>query len=100
MASPRGFLDGMGARVLAALVVLAGLALLAVYNWEVMFPPPPEPALTGPPELLACLEERVGAVDTMRASGVIDEGQHAEFRQRAEAFCIGRFGQGGPPPPQ
>lgn len=98
-----GFLESGKARVLAGFVALAGLALLAAYNWELMFPPPPPPeaAVSGPPELIACLKERTGAVDKMLADGVVGQAQYAEFRGRAEAFCIGQFGEGGPPaPPQ
>ena len=46
-----------------------------------------KPALQVNPGLQACLEKRVGDVDKMKADSVINDAQHASFRQRAEALC-------------
>lgn len=39
------------------------------------------------PALAACLEERVGHVDQMKADGVINEHQHGQFASRARSLC-------------
>lgn len=39
------------------------------------------------PALQACLDKRIGDVDSMREEGVIDDVQYAAFRDRAEALC-------------
>ncbi|MBO6758843.1 MAG: hypothetical protein JJ902_21110 [Roseibium sp.] len=50
-----------------------------------------ESAGTGNPELDACLAQRVGDVDQMRADGVINDSQYDTFRGRAVSFCEAQF---------
>lgn len=39
------------------------------------------------PGLAACLEERIGHVEQMKADGVINEHQYGQFSGRARALC-------------
>jgi len=93
------FVDGPGARVIAVLVILSCVAILAYLHRETLFPgEQPLAAAAGNPQLAACLTERIGAVDEMKAQGIVNETQYADFRGRAEAFCLAQFGEDAGPP--
>ena len=88
------YLDGRGARIVAGAVLVFSLAMIGFLARENFLPATEEAAQsTGNPELDACLEERVGAVDQMRADGVINAGQYDQFRARAVGFCENQFGE-------
>lgn len=91
--APRHFLDRPVARLLAVGVALLTAALLVWLNRDALFGASigADPALAGNPELAACLSERVGAVDKMRAEGIVNDSQYAAFRSRAEAYCQSQF---------
>ena len=87
------FLDGRGARIVAGAVLVFSLGMIGFLGRENFMPAAEETVQsTGNPELDACLQERVGAVDQMRADGVINAGQYEQFRGRAVAFCEWQFG--------
>ncbi len=85
------FLDSRRARGLAVLVALLAAATLGWINREALLPPEAATAAAGNPQLAACLAERVGAVDTMRAEAIINDAQYAAFRTRAEDYCRAQF---------
>ncbi len=89
-AQPQHFIDGPGGRLVAACVLVVGIAILVAFHWEDLFPPP-EAEVAGNPELAACIAERAGHVDKMIADGVIDAAQADSFRARAIAFCQQQF---------
>lgn len=43
------------------------------------------------PALAACLTERVGAVDKMKAEGIVSAAQYDTFKARAVAYCETEF---------
>lgn len=101
--APRGFGDTIWARLIA-LVIAIGLAWAFWANWSedlvALFESGPEqlpiaqqpqlPDETGlNPELQACLDQRLGGVQTMASEGVIAEAQVAGFSQRASELCWG-----------
>ena len=102
MAAPRrSTVDGPLARV-AAVVVALLLIATAIWIGRVGFAGAPltpfermadEPvsAAQDNPQLAACLEERIGAVNQMRDDGVINDGQYSAFRARAVAYCETQF---------
>ncbi|WP_306027646.1 hypothetical protein [Stappia sp. MMSF_3263] len=98
---PAGRLDGPAARILA-LAIAAALASAIAWIGQVGFAgvamTPFANSLAGSggnaaanPALAACLAERVGAVDQMRADKVINSGQYEAFRARAESYCQTQF---------
>ena len=94
-ADKKDFADGAAAKGIAGLIVLASVAGILAVAWDDLFPPPvAELEASGNPELAACLQERVGAVNKMREDGIIDSTQYDQFRARAESFCEGQFGDG------
>ncbi|HSM18740.1 MAG TPA: hypothetical protein VK844_00010 [Hyphomicrobiales bacterium] len=101
-ADRRSFVDGPGARIVALLLIAGCLGVLAYLHRETLFPgEEPQAAAAANPQLAACLAERIGAVDRMKAEGVVNDAQYAAFRARAEAYCEQQFGGGtGPPPPR
>lgn len=92
-------LDGPLPRLLALLLILACVAALAYLHREALFPGEEAPLTAGNPALAACLAERIGAVDRMRAEGIVNEAQYGAFRARAEAFCQQQFGGDAGAPP-
>lgn len=96
-------LDRPAARLAALAVAAAAAGVLLAMHWEDIFPPE-RPAAAGTAAFRACLEARVDDVEGMLDEGVIDEGQAARFRGRAEAYCRAQEGRGeatgGPSPPQ
>lgn len=50
-----------------------------------------DPGLSENPQLAACLKERVGAVEQMRADAVIGDGQYGTFKDRAVSYCQTQF---------
>lgn len=94
---PAGRLDGPAARILA-LAIAAALAGAIAWIGQVGFAgvamTPFANSLAGSggnAALTACLAERVGAVDQMRADKVINSGQYEAFRARAESYCQTQF---------
>ncbi len=95
----RSFADSIFARLIAlAIAVLIGWVFYV--NWaddiRALFadkgPGIPiitqqTPVQTANPALQACLKQRVGDVDKMKADGVINDAQYASFRERAEQIC-------------
>ncbi len=86
-------IDGWFGRVLAFIVILVCATALIFINRTKLFGTDAPTDEIFNPELTACLENRVGAIDKMRADGVIDEGQYSVFRGRAELFCETEFGR-------
>lgn len=89
------FIDSWRARLVAGLILIMSAASLVYSHREdiTLFARGDDaPELPANPELAACLSERHGAVDQMRAEGVIDESKHTLFKQRATAICQDRFG--------
>lgn len=95
----RSFADGPVPRIGAVLLIIVSVATLAYMHRETLFASTEAPAASQNPQLAACLAERVGAVDKMRAEGVVNEMQYGSFRARAEAYCQQQFGNSGGGPP-
>ena len=83
-------------RVLALAVLLGAIGLVALWHRDDLWPAPAA-APTVPPELQACLDERLGQVEALRAEGTITAEQAGQFAGRAEALCRSQFGDTGPP---
>lgn len=101
--APRGFGDTIWARLIA-LAIAVGLAWAFWSTWseDVLglledgpeaLPIVAQPALQeqtiANPALEACLEKRLGDVQSMASDGVISEAQVAGFSQRATELCWG-----------
>ncbi len=96
----RAMLDRPWARLAALGVFLcAGAALAWLHRDDLM---PPQAAATRPADdpVALCLAARAKDIDQMQADGVIDDGQAALFKSRAEALCQAQEGQGAGPPPR
>ncbi|PTW60015.1 hypothetical protein C8N35_10515 [Breoghania corrubedonensis] len=88
----RPFLDRPAARLVAIGIALAAAGALAWINRDAFSSAPSTTSVaTSNPDLAACLDERVGAVDAMRRDGVINEQQYGLFRSRAQAYCTARY---------
>jgi len=95
------FLDRRRARVLAGLIALAALLAMAqVWYTAGNLDPTGRPldasasALSDPSgyaALNACKAERSADVDRLLADGLITKAQHADYRQRAIATCVGQL---------
>ena len=92
--------DGKIGRIIAALVLAAGIGAFVYINRESFIDPPPVEEEIAQPELAACLERRLGAVENMRADDLLNDAQYEMFKGRAEAYCIYEFGDLGDRPPQ
>ena len=84
------FAESRFARLIALLLILAGIAVIGWHHRDDIFPPP-EKETAANPELFACINERSAQVDGMLADGVISEGQARDFRARAIQFCQQQF---------
>ena len=91
---------GSVGRLVAILVIVAGLAALGYIHRDDLFPREQEAAAALNPEFVKCRDERVGHVEKMLADGVIDETRHAQFKERAISFCAAQFPPGGDAAPQ
>ncbi|MFN0262999.1 hypothetical protein ACKTEK_03880 [Tepidamorphus sp. 3E244] len=85
-----GFADSVWAKVIALVLILACAAIIAWQHREA-FLPSAQDAASANPQLDACIAERTGQVDKMRADGVIDDRQADSFRTRAIQFCQQQF---------
>ena len=93
-------IDGRTGRIVAAIILAIGICALVYMNRESFMPSSPvEEAGIALPELAACLERRLGAVEAMRAEKLLNDGQYEMFKSRAEAFCIYRHGDADSAPP-
>ncbi len=93
--------DGKVGRIIAALILAAGIGIFAYLNRESFIEPPPVEEEITQPELAACLERRLGAVENMRADDLLNDTQYELFKARAEAYCLYEFGDAdSAPPPQ
>ncbi|MEX0760590.1 MAG: hypothetical protein WD100_13500 [Tistlia sp.] len=97
-----GRLDGILARLVAGLVLLAAVGGLLAIHWQDLFPEerPVEAADPDDPAV-ACIAERSAQIEAMIADNPGMAGQKALFLERAEAMCratAGGSGSGGPPP--
>ena len=94
-----GFVDGYGARILAAILALL-FAFALFYNYKDDFnrlmagnsddglpQSSAQIAVAVNPDLKKCLEKRVGDVDQMKKDGLLNDSQYASFRSRAEQLC-------------
>ena len=45
------------------------------------------PVVNANPTVVACLDQRLGEVETMRTEGIIDDAQYDLFRTRATNYC-------------
>ena len=97
MAQHEAFIDGKGARAIAALVAVGAACLLVWINWYTFFPPPSEKADDAKlnPEFVACRDGRLTTVNKMKQDGVINDQQFQQFKERAIATCAGQFPPGG-----
>ncbi len=93
--------DSKTGRIIAALVLAAGIGAFAYLNRESFIEPPEVEDQITQPALAACLERRLGAVENMRAENVLQDAQYELFKGRAEAYCLYEFGDvDSSPPPQ
>lgn len=93
--------DGNVGRIIAALVLVAGIGIFAYLNRESFIEPPPVEEEITQPALAACLARRLGAVENMRAEDLLNDAQYELFKARAEAYCLYEFGDvDSSPPPQ
>lgn len=81
------FLDGVGARILAAVICLAAAGGIALYHRDVLLADRVALPRTGNPELDACIAERAGQADALVADGLLEPAEADTFRERAVAFC-------------
>ncbi len=105
-------LDGWPARVVAACLAVAGLALMGWLGREELGRTPIAAAIgltsqggsqnagpgatsaaKGNPALAACLADRLGTVDKMNDEGILTTAQYELFRTRAIGFCEAEFPQ-------
>lgn len=85
------FIDSWVTRALALIIAIGcGAGIYLVHQSRIETETVPQS--TGIPALDDCIAERVGAVDAMRSSGVIDDRQYDSFKTRAIQFCEGQFG--------
>ena len=80
-------IDGKIGKICAVIVILACSAALAFINRDRFLGQDQAAVSLGNPELAACLEARVAAVDAMLADAVINEAQYELLRRRAVAHC-------------
>lgn len=85
------FLDTGRARGMAVLVALVAAAALGWINRDALLAADSTTEASGNPQLVACLSERVGAVETMRSEGIVNDAQYAAFKTRAEDYCRAQF---------
>ncbi len=97
--APRSFADTIFARLIAlAIAVLIAIIFYAYWvdDMRALFAADKQeiPILAEQPQvneantgLQNCLAERVGDVDKMKAEGVINDAQYANFRRHAEELC-------------
>lgn len=90
-------IDGRMGRLVALLVILVCIASLGFINRANFFGSNEADVASINPELAACLEVRVGAVDKMRRDNVINDAQYELFRGRADAYCETEFGENSAP---
>ncbi len=91
---PATRLSALAVAVLAVLAIVwigrVGFAGVALTPFEHLAPAD-DTGSADNPQLAACLKERVGAVDQMRADAVIDDGQYGTFKARAVSYCQAQF---------
>lgn len=94
--------EGKTGKIVAALVLVLGVGALVYINLEPAPEVEPEAAAeaVGQGELADCLDRRVGAVENMKADGVLNDAQYASFKMRAETYCEYEFGEASSAPPQ
>ncbi|MHC5653915.1 hypothetical protein [Stappia sp.] len=101
-AARRSLLDAPAARLGALALAVASLAAIvwigrvgfagvALTPFENIAPATAQSVAANNPQLAACLDERIGAVDTMKEEGVIDATRYALFRDRAVSYCQTQF---------
>jgi len=93
-------LDRPAARLAALGVFLCAALFLAWTHRGDLMPAQAEAARAADDPVALCLARRAGDIDRMRADGVIDDGQAALFKTRAEALCVAQHGQDAGPPPR
>ena len=91
-------MDGIAGKIAAFMVILVCSSVLIYINRDMLFGADQDDLAILPPELAACLQKRIGAVDKMRSDGVINDAQYEQFHGRAEAFCHAEFGEPVIPP--
>ncbi len=92
-------IDGRTGKIVAAIILTIGIGALVYMNRESFLPPPPVEEEVALPELAACLERRLEAVETMRVENLLNDAQYELFKSRAEAFCIYKHGDADSAPP-
>ena len=94
--------ESLAARAAAVLVAALCLAALAWLNRDAILATGGRPAPALNPDFVACREARTGQVERMRAEGVINDAQFAQFKARAEETCAGQFppSASAPAPPR
>ena len=98
------FLDRPAARLIAGLVIILCVALLAYIHrddWRASDTSIDVGGAEAPPDDPAkpCIQQRFAEIDAMIDDGVVDDGQAALFRERAEAMCRATMGDGEQIPP-
>lgn len=95
-------LDSRLARILALIVALSALTLMGWLGREdvsfvrglvsgVTGQTTTQTVIAGNPKLDACLGQRVGDVENMRADGIVNEVQYKAFKSRAISYCQAQF---------
>lgn len=74
-------------RLAAVMVMIACAAVLAWHHRADLMPAEAPPESPAEAAYRACLAERSAHIDGMIADGVVDEGQAATFKARADALC-------------
>ncbi len=86
-------LDGLAARLVAGLVLLAVAGALLAIHWSDLFPGPEVQAVDPADPAAACIAERSAQIETLIAENPDMAGQKELFLERAVAMC--RSTQGG-----
>ncbi|MBA4783680.1 MAG: hypothetical protein H2045_10740 [Rhizobiales bacterium] len=102
-ADDKRFIHSGAARLIALVIGICLIAFMAITwgsriqetahalfdgeNGQIITPVGQQRVKNATPALTACLEQRVGDVEKMKAEGVINDHQYANFSQRARELC-------------
>jgi len=84
-------LDRPMARWMALSIFVALLLLLGAIQRNAPWRPEETPTNSPNQNYVLCLNERLGAVETMISEGAIDQNQASLFKTRADALCRTKF---------
>lgn len=80
-------LDGVGARVVAAVIGLAAVGSLAYIHRDDLRPVPKVEAVAEADPVQQCMVKRAADIDGMAKEGTINQSQAELFKSRALALC-------------